>query len=192
LISSRQFRYFLTIALFISVTCFSAERDLRNVNWGMSKEEVMNNETLTLVEQIDNNLVYFTSVSNLECLLIYEFVNNKLYSANYVFSEEHTTQNQYINDYFTIKGLLEKKYGEPVNYEERWNDSLFKSDPDKRGLAVSVGHLSYLISWETNQTEINLLMYGDNFKISTILFYQSKKLTETAQKQKEEKELDKL
>ena len=54
-------------------------------------------------------------------------------------------------------------------------------------MAVSVGHLLYAVQWETSTTYITLGLNGDNYEISLIAAYDSRKLKNWADKIKSEK-----
>ena len=41
-------------------------------------------------------------------------------------------------------------------------------------MAVSIGHLVFVSAWETDRTQIYLLLKGENYKLSVGLVYTSK------------------
>ncbi|RKX66709.1 MAG: hypothetical protein DRP42_02560 [Tenericutes bacterium] len=68
----------------------------------------------------------------------------------------------------------------------RWESEFLKSKTQYWGLAISMGSLSYISSWETNNSEITLMLSGDNFEINCVIGYVSKKFKHLI-----EKEIDK-
>ncbi|GAH24772.1 unnamed protein product [marine sediment metagenome] len=59
-------------------------------------------------------------------------------------------------------------------------------------MAISAGHLVYGSSWETSTTKIELMLWGDNYKINLTLFYTSKELEEWVKRIKEKEALKDL
>ncbi len=103
----------------------------------------------------------------------YDFADGKLFGGGYVFIEEHTNKNDYISDYNNVKEILTREYGSPTIDSTEWRNDLYKNDPQYWGLAISKGHLIYLNTWETQTTEIVLILGGDNFKIKFVAGYTS-------------------
>jgi len=67
---------------------------------------------------------------------------------------------------------------------------LYKDDYSDWGTAISLGHLLYFSTWETENTEIASILTGENFDISCVIEYSSKSLEELEKKAKEKKALD--
>jgi len=161
--------------------------DFRKTTWGMSKEKVKQAETAKLEKDNGDLLIYSGVVSSMNVLIVYIFVDNQLVRAKYTFLEEHTNKNDYISDYKSINSALTEKYGNPNSDKEYWNNDLYKDDYDKKGFAVSMGHLKYYASWETAITEITAALTGDNYKIRHVTEYVSKKLSALEDQKKKEK-----
>jgi len=53
---------------------------------------------------------------------------------------------------------------------------LYKDDPQDWGMAVSAGHMIKYAKWETNTTNISIIMTGDNYEITTMVGYESKNI----------------
>ena len=88
--------------------------DFRKTRWGMSRDEVKPTEDTTFVAEDETFLSYDGHVANMDCYISYRFVNNILVSAMYRFTEEHSNKNDYLYDYFKLKRILKKKYGDPA------------------------------------------------------------------------------
>jgi len=164
----------------------------RGVLWGMSMDEVKQREDAlrnSSVNQNENLLVYETSISGLDALLAYKFVTDKLVSTKYVLKEKYVSENSHLLDHSTLKGLLTKKYGRPIDEKTYWTRELYKDDPGRYGFAVSIGDLSYFTNWENKETEIALACYGENYSCNVIIEYHSKKHKKLAENSASEKNL---
>jgi hypothetical protein len=153
------------------------QSDVRNVRWGMSKQEVMNTESkLGKPEyQTEINLGYRSTVLNKDASILYEFRNNKLFSLYYEFKIKHTNKNDYIDDYNDVKTALIEKYGRPSEDKIVWKNDLYRDDVQHFGMAVSLGHLVYKANWQVNnnRTDVSTRLYGDNYKIYLFILYAS-------------------
>ncbi|MEE9356474.1 MAG: hypothetical protein V3U75_12865 [Methylococcaceae bacterium] len=164
-------------------------KDFRQADWGMTKEQVKKTENGKPVKEDDKTLAYQGKLLNLDCLIIYQFFDEKLTSSGYNIAKHHTNRNDYISDYDNLKDKLIEKYGKPLTEGDLWKNDLYKNDPQNWGLAVSIGHLIYLAKWETDRTDINLALAGDNFEITLALFYASKELRVLEEKARKKKTL---
>jgi hypothetical protein len=161
----------------------------------MSKDEVKEIEQREFTAdegKVQESISYSDKISNLECVLAYIFVKDKLSSAGYIITENHANNNAYIDDYEYLKELLEKKYGEPLREDITWKSEQYKDDKSNWGMAISKGDLIYTAHWETPTTEIDLLLTGDNYKIEFVLKYVSKELKDWATNTVREASLDNL
>lgn len=154
----------------------------RKVLWGMSPKQAKEIETAEFVKEEKgggaikglNLLVYKDNIVGLDCFIAYYFAEDKLTRGRYIVLEEHSNKNLYISDFKDIKNQLTKKYGKPKNDEAIWLDDLYKDDPSDYGLAISLGDLRYLAEWDSPETEIQLVLHGDNYKISFWVEYKGK------------------
>ena len=166
--------------------------DFRKTKWGVSIEKVKSAETGTLIPELnDPNMLGFTgTVGGLETLIGYYFVNNKLWKGAYIFSETHSNRNLFIEDYGTIKNNLIEKYGEPIIDNINWSNYLYSDDPSQFGFAISLGHLSLNCSWEIGDTKIQMVLNGDNYKITHILGYHNETLKNLAEQEQKKASKD--
>lgn len=175
--------FFISIMILIifPVMMFAQDYDFRKVIWGMTPEQVKTSETLEVIGVNDHIMAYDTTLLCKDIKLMYSFTNGKLTGAYYLLFEEHTNKNLFITDYNDFKKALTKKYKEPETDRIVWINDLFKSDPSNHGIAISYGHLSYLSTWNTDGTTINLMLMGDNFRIRCAIVYESVAFSKTAQ-----------
>jgi hypothetical protein len=165
--------------------------DFRKANWGMSKKQVKATESGKVERDDDEVLAYSGTVSGMDALIAYIFIDSKLVRAKYVFLPQHTNKNDYIVDYKGIKETLTDKYGSPKSDDSYWRNDLYKTDYSEWGFAVSLGHLTYSAEWETESSEISLILSGENYKIHLATEYiskQLKNLEETARQKKKKTE----
>lgn len=165
----------LLISLLISTTHAENNYDFRNVKWGMTLEETINSESLPIVSNENNQLFYQTSILNKDCYLFYYCQNNNtLNCAGYFFDIKHTNPNDYIEDYLKIQNSLCSKYGEPITNKIIWKNNFYRDNQQVWGLAISMGHLNYQSTWETETTKILLNLYGDNYQNNLAITYSDK------------------
>jgi hypothetical protein len=150
--------------------------DFRRTNWGMTKEQVKSTESGKLTQEDDDLLIYDGMTSGMDVFICYIFVDNKLTRSKYIYSTQHTNENDYIIDFKNIKESITQKYGIPKIDDIHWRDELYKDDPSQWGFAVSLGHLIYNATWETETTVMGLLLRGENYEINLSLEYKSKLL----------------
>lgn len=150
--------------------------DLRKVRWGMSMADVKRVENLKVLKETGDYVIFQDKIIGFPVLLAFHFNNDKLYRCNYVFTQKHTNKNDYIYDYKKIKEALTKKYGKPKNDFTTWKNKLYQDDIEKWGFAVSLGHLTYLATWENIRSTFFLQLEGDNYKLELVLVYESKAL----------------
>lgn len=100
--------------------CYSLyAQDFRNVNWGMSIEEVQKNEQSELVTKSDENyLQYSVTINNYDLSLYYLFSNKNLWGAEYTSTRTNqSVVSSYKNHktfFRTMKNTLDLKYGNPI------------------------------------------------------------------------------
>lgn len=182
--------FILVIFAPISTAVEETKFDFRTITWGMNEAQVKETER-SEISEIENGFAYKGKVVGLDCKIIYQFVENKLYVAGYIFTELHTNYNLWIDDYQKIKELLIKKYGKPIKSDVFWASDLYKKmwgNGQNFGTAVSMGYLTYYAEWDTPKTKIWVGLKGDNFVIDFRIIYESKELKEWSNKILQEKE----
>ena len=161
----------------------------RKTCWGWKKDQVLNSEDKK-PEDIDNNLLIFIgSISGLECNIGYVFSFNKLVRTKYHIIENHSFLPQYIGDYETLKTLLTKKYGNYRDDNQYWHDDTFKDNYSDWGTAISAGHLTFITKWSNKETNIVLILTGDNYEIQFGIEYSSQKFAGLEEKEVEDSTL---
>ena len=164
--------------------------DFRKTKWGMSRDEVKSTEDATFVGETEDFLFYEGHAANMDCGISYRFVNNMLGSARYKFTEEHSNENDYLYDYFKLKDILKKKYGDPAIDDIDWRNTRYVDSEEDYGRAVSLGHLELFAAWDTSSTDISCNLEGDNYEVELSVLYYSKAHRQLVEKSLESKELD--
>lgn len=186
----------LTVGLLLGIITTSAiaeEYTFRKTTWGMNKEQVKQTEKeKEIIYEDETMLAYDYRMLELNCKIVYIFVEGKLVRTKYPITEEHTNKNQYILDYNILRAALSKKYGKPLDAKLIWINPLYESDPQNWGLAISIGHMVDYTKWETLQTIIYLALLGDNYEIQLAIEYVSKELDELEEIEREKETLEAL
>jgi len=178
--------------LWITLPLIGLADDFRGSSWGDSKEAVKDKESGQFVLEQDNTLNFKTSVAGLDMVVVYEFLDGRLVNAGYSSLESHMNKNEFIDEYEKLKELLIKKYGEPKTDDVIWRNDLYKDDRSGWGTAISVGHLIYRATWETERTDVVTALTGDNFKVQHLIGYRSNADKEAVEEKAEQETLDKL
>ena len=121
-------------------------------------------------------IAFQTTLAGFEAYAIFIFAGDKLTRGKYLVTETHSNKNDYISDYNSLNELLKKKYGEPFENEKYWKNDLYKDDFSDWGFAVSLGHLIYYSTYKTSNTDITIMLSGENYKIETVIEYTSTSL----------------
>jgi hypothetical protein len=134
--------------------------DFRNVNWGMSKEEVASNEDARLIKtkRSDDTLNYTLQAFGYSTAsLRYDFSEGKLIASSYGFiTPAKGTSRSVFDLYKNLKMSLIEKYGSPFNDEEIWANETYKQWPANMDAHIERGHVTYKTIWELEKTVIIL------------------------------------
>ena len=180
---------FIIVMIFVFSNSLLAD-DFRSVNWGMSKQQVKENEDAELYEEEEKILFYETSLKDYDFLLGYFFQDDKLFRTKYVMLESFYNDNKYLNVKDEFLKILRDKYGTTDgDMHAYWTNDLYKGDYEDYGTAVGLGHLSYFYKWNTDKADIWLGLTGDgNFNITFGIEYVSTEYSHLADKYQEEEQ----
>ena len=159
--------------LFLYLLCLvqiANGQDVRNCKWGMTSKQVRALEKGKFLMQKLDNLMYEVTADGDTYYLLYMFKNDSLRVAGYGYKETHVNDQMYYVKFLKIAEKLTMKYGEKVD-ETEWNNDLYKDDPMKYGFAASMGHVTFLYRYKTENTMIALALNGDNFKCTLSIYY---------------------
>ena len=178
------------MALLILFSVVNAQ-DFRDVSWGASKAEVRAAESTEELGEEEGRLYFESEVGGKTAGIVYDFLSDgRLAQAYYIFNEEHSNKNDYIDDFNEIEEILKRVYGPPDFDNINWKDDLYQDDPSEYGFAVSIGHVVYGASYNTETTAISHILTGNNYEITHITRYDSIELQDDVEQQQQESEDD--
>lgn len=143
--------------------------------WGDDKKTVLNYIKETVWDMGDMNLTLFDhTVFKKKADVQYRFNSaEQLYEVVCVFTQNNISAGNCILEYENIKKTIVAEYGEPTEDKVYKLDSL--ANYADASTALQLGYSAYRTIWETDSTELHLIMSrGDSYKITTSLFYESK------------------
>ena len=181
----------VAVATILVVSCAilsAQEFDFRASSWGMKTADVLTLESDEPIYSSADRLTFSIDVANIEARLFYNFIDNILVDAGYHFTEEHSNDNKFIDDFDKVKSILQRKYGEPDEEVSHWSSDLYKADEDMYGFAISAGELTMAAIWNTERTTISLVLFGDNYKITHAVLYKSTAHADLIERKKQEEE----
>jgi len=176
-------RKMLTVAFIITLSLqaklsWSENYTFRYTRWGMTPEEVIASETkLEPIEKSENLIKYKTQVLEKNVELVYQFVQNKLIESSYKLDDNYLNSQRFIYTYNKFKEKLVQKYGPAQKDETIWSNDIYRNISSKRGLALSLGHVEYLATWETPDTMINCTLKEVNYYVNCSVNYWSKEFS---------------
>lgn len=171
------FKKALTSAVLFLFVSSVSDAQVRNIEFGMSPEEVIEAEALTDFDEEESDGLYYIategSVGGLDTLIGYIFAEGRLFELLYGFQESYSNENRHITDFNDVDEILTDIYGDPDESITRWINDLYENDRSEWGFAVSLGHLIYVSSWKTEDMEISHTLSGNNYDSSHTIQYTS-------------------
>lgn len=144
---------FLILFLLISFNLNAENNDFRNVNWGMSQDEVREMEGVPDYKA-SNLLVYDVSLFGIDMGLWYHFYDDKLARASYMSRERYIGNfNKHLSNYNTLLSNLKDKYGNPNKQNKIYQNEVYKNQGDE--LNLQLGYLTMFSSWEGEKVSID-------------------------------------
>lgn len=145
--------------------------------WGMSKQETkdllkgkdfdiskMNHKRVItvkdqkhMVEITFDSIVYDETIGRMGYPIWLQFHNNELVEImSFIHGEPSKNTNTYINDYHNIKDYLLKRYNKPIEDRIDWRNDRYKDEPEKLGIALQKGDVTYSAQWDSKESTIRL------------------------------------
>lgn len=142
----------------------SQKKQFRNVNWDMTKEEVIKNENKkqNLFNKDTNSILYDNiNMFGKDFSLNYTFDSLKLKNAVYLIELKPTDNIEEL--YEAFKSSLISKYGKPVSDEVDWKNSNTTKLSQENGwyLGILMNELSIISAWKDSITFPNRLISID-------------------------------
>lgn len=145
----------------------------------MTMAQVKTTEPKKPAQENADSVTYSTALGKIFAFVTYQFKDDKLYRAGFIFAEKRKTDQQYLDDYETIKQEITKVNGKPVM------DAVKQLNPDadvtsvNRGPAVCRGDLIYGAQWNIPRTVIRLVLQGKDSKCILSAIYSNEKAEES-------------
>jgi hypothetical protein len=158
--------------------------NFRQTRWGMSQTEVIALEGPPKTRKPEE-LTYDVTVVGKKATLGFDFVTDKLANAGYLLQETYVEPNQYVDASQSWVETVTEKYGTPKN-KTGWSNDLFRNEPKKLGLAISLGHVITMNTWDLPDTRIEHYLLGGNYKVTVAVMFRSKEFEAAFQRQKRE------
>lgn len=144
----------------------------RNACWGDSIETVKKYETVDLIEESNEGLLYLDTLLDVyDVCVVYKFENDSLCKCGYTIKNNYTTGGQYINAYYDLQSKLKSLYGEPIE------DEIYKFEDDMsielagESSALTYGYVKYRTVWNTGDVEIALGTFSENYQENLVITY---------------------
>ncbi|RPJ09634.1 MAG: hypothetical protein EHM28_01045 [Spirochaetaceae bacterium] len=163
--------FIFSILLFSCCMVFT-DNNFRDTKWGMSIEEVRKVEKSEYADATSDGLFFKTTIQNVDWIICYFFVDNKLYRAGYMTSENYTNTNKYFEIYNTFRDLLIDKYGQPIK-EVITIPDIYKNHPDS---GLLMGQVIYISHWDFTDITLDITAQGGDFKARVVILYANKEL----------------
>jgi hypothetical protein len=191
----RMFSLILVMLLIcLPIAVFGA--DFRNINWGMTKEEVKaienQKEFKGFIRKVPDNMLIYNNqkIGDIDCQLQYSFVDDKLVMAHYLptfepeevkinfnpFARVNTPEDIYekarvqaFNAYNKLKELLTIKYGPPCIDTQKWTNETWKNIGGSIPNHIAKGHLIVNSKWSAPNSVVYLDCERDIKSIANII-----------------------
>lgn len=162
-----------TIMLMFLFTFTINAADFRNVEYGMSIEEVKEAEGAKLIEEYDNKLIYETVLANLNTKLYYYFGDDGLAEGKIVITDFDGGNAREI--YQEIQGKLIDKYGSNIKEKDKYYKEPNLKESYDLDYALRNHVYKKITIWDKKQSNIILNIKGDNGKAKLTIKYINKK-----------------
>ncbi len=145
-----------------------APPDIRNLYWGMSIQQVMETEQVRLIP--DGNTLFGMNISafGMTGMMFFEFDQDELVLAGYLFIENHPDGDAYLDDYRAVVETLSERYGEPAETITEWTGN----EREDMGEAFLDGALQLRTEWETQRSSIACGLLNDRDLFGLLVGYE--------------------
>ncbi|MBQ4040417.1 MAG: hypothetical protein IJC91_04685 [Oscillospiraceae bacterium] len=150
--------------------CSEKPHDFRDVDWGMSQNQVCKAEGTDYL-YADDTLLYFSGVQlERACELYYEFEDGGLVGAECKFTvEEGMILADFMDIYAEMHGMLTELYGEPLEADYRiWSSEADRAehelDPEAQNIYWQ--YITYAAHWQTETSDMALTLDYKDLQIN--------------------------
>lgn len=177
------------VLLLFAFSLFAEQHaDVRKVSLGMSIDQVRAaeaGEPLPADPFEGQNVLRYRSndFPPISGSIQYDFRDNVLTRAAYVFTAQHEELNDFVVDFHTVEAKLRASLKAPTCEQAMWLDDSLQAEripylerdrglpsdilpsDASMGLSISLNHLSLVVVWTTQNLEVVHMMVGVNHKI---------------------------
>jgi hypothetical protein len=140
--------------------------DFRNARWGMDRAQVVATEgTPNQMRERGGEVVLryeSARLAGLDCRVVYIFARDKLVRTKYIFKQEHEEKNDFLADFTMVDAFLIGTMERPTEQRVSWHNEAYKKEPQRYGVAVSLGQLLYSTQWKGTRTVVTHALTGEN------------------------------
>jgi hypothetical protein len=147
--------------------------DFRRADWGMTKAQVKASEPKKPAYETADSVTYDAAVWKMFAYVTYQFKAGKLYRAGFIFAERRDTDQQYVDDYETIKKEISQANGKPSFDSVKQLNPNVDVSAHNTGAAVCRGDLVYGAQWNIPRSVIRLFLQGKDSKCILTAIYTS-------------------
>jgi len=147
----------ITIMFFLIFTVVLAQSGIKMQDPLYQKGKILGNNFKIIYQ-------YFSEEENGKMVL----------SRGYLYEKVYSDKNKYISEYELLEEGLVKEYGKPILDKQEWKDDGYKGIKALWGHAVSKSKLTFLSTWKTENEDIELSLYGKDYRIYLEIHTKSK------------------
>jgi len=126
-----------------------------------------------------DSLDYYGNIGKVNLPVVLGFYKDELVQVFCFFPDDtYENLNDYIKEYEVLKKCLVEKYNTLAEEGINWKKDEYRDKPEKWGLAILKGHLSYFSKWNMLKTTVILELGGWKDKINLIVVFRGKKFEE--------------
>lgn len=147
-------------------------------HWGSSPKTLRDQVTGEIERDEREALVVARQFADHGVLEGYDFHEGSLIAGQYLVLQRPVNGlNEFIDYYQALKTSLTDTYGHPTEDQSIWSNDLYQPLPDYWGIAVQMGHLRYLATWDTADGIITIELTGNHHSRLAIDYRSTASLT---------------
>ena len=93
--------------------------------------------------------------------------------TKYIFQQKHDEKNDFLGDFTMVDAFLIGNMERSTEQRVSWHNEMYKTEPRRYGIAVSLGHLLYSTQWKGTRTVVTHALTGENGAITHEIEYVS-------------------
>ena len=169
----------LVLVVMVGVVGLAEDYDVRSVSWGMSPEEVIeqelkhyDNEVFSFGEYLLGRGHYKTKLEELSedgYIIIYFFEDDKLHNMVFTNSDDESVSVK-LSKYLIMKEDLKRRYN-GIENKDIWRSKTFKNDFLRWVDALNRGEVIFISEFEDERTHCQLILGEVGGNVNLIINY---------------------